>query len=47
MTASFHEDMKVIMKFYGSTSDSFEVKSGGKQGYVLAPILLEYALLPF
>ena len=36
---SFHEDMKAFVQFDGSTSDNFDVRSGVKQGCVLAPTL--------
>ena len=36
---SFHEGMKATDQFDGSTSDSFEIRSGVKQGCVLAPTL--------
>ena len=36
---SFHEDMKVFVQFDGSTSGNFDVRSGVKQGCVLAPTL--------
>ena len=37
--ASFHDDMKAKVQFDRSTSDSFEIKVGVKQGCVLAPTL--------
>lgn len=36
---SFHENMKATVQFDGETSDEFQVKSGVKQGCVLAPTL--------
>ena len=36
---SFHQDMKATVKFDGSTSESFGIKNGVKQGCVLAPTL--------
>uniref|UniRef100_A0A0B7BRI9 Reverse transcriptase domain-containing protein n=1 Tax=Arion vulgaris TaxID=1028688 RepID=A0A0B7BRI9_9EUPU len=39
LIVSFHEGMKASIQFDGSTSDSFEVKSGVKQGCVLVPTL--------
>ena len=36
---SFHEDMEATVQFDGSTSNSFDIKSGVKQGCVLAPTL--------
>ena len=36
---SFHDDMKGTVVFDGSTSDTFDIKSGVKQGCVLAPTL--------
>ena len=36
---SFHQGMKATVKFDGSTSESFEIKNGVKQGCVLAPTL--------
>ena len=38
---SFHEDMKVTVVFDGSTSAAFNIRSGVKQGCVLAPTLFE------
>ena len=38
---SFHDDMKGTVVFDGSISDTFDIKSGVKQGCVLAPTLLE------
>ncbi|XDV29424.1 hypothetical protein PO909_032554 [Leuciscus waleckii] len=37
--ASFHDDMKGIVSCDGETSKPFEIKSGVKQGCVLAPTL--------
>ena len=39
MIMSFHTDMRGTIMFDGSTSDPFEIKSGVKQGCVLAPTL--------
>ncbi|XP_035688750.1 SCO-spondin-like [Branchiostoma floridae] len=39
MVVSFHTDMKGTVLFDGSCSDSFSIKSGVKQGCVLAPTL--------
>uniref|UniRef100_A0A8C9WDN1 Reverse transcriptase domain-containing protein n=1 Tax=Scleropages formosus TaxID=113540 RepID=A0A8C9WDN1_SCLFO len=36
---SFHADMQGTVRFNGSTSDAFSIKSGVKQGCVLAPTL--------
>ena len=36
---SFHDDMKGTVVFDGSTSDAFNIRSGVKQGCVLAPTL--------
>ena len=36
---SFHNNMKATVQFDGSTSDSFDINSGVKQGCVLAPTL--------
>ena len=36
---SFHEDMKGTVVFHGSTSTAFNIRSGLKQGCVLAPTL--------
>ena len=36
---SFHKDMHGVVSFDGSTSDAFKIKSGVKQGCVLAPTL--------
>ncbi|XP_069166804.1 uncharacterized protein [Procambarus clarkii] len=36
---SFHENMVAIMVFDGLTSDAFDIRSGVKQGCVLAPTL--------
>ena len=39
MIISFHEDTKGSVKFNGSSSESFPILSGVKQGCVLAPTL--------
>ena len=39
ITTSFHENMKGTVSFDGETSESFDIKSGVKQGCVLAPTL--------
>ena len=39
MIASFHTDTKGTVQFNGSSSEPFEIRSGVKQGYVLAPTL--------
>ena len=39
MVVSFHENMKGIIVYYGSTSEPFPVCSGVKQGFVFAPTL--------
>ena len=39
LIVSFHDDMKATVQFDGSTSDSFCIRSGVKQGCVLAPTL--------
>ena len=39
LVKSLHEDMSATVFFEGSTSDSFAVRSGVKQGCVLAPTL--------
>ena len=39
MITSFHEEMKGTVQYDGSSSDPFPVKSGVKQGCVLAPTL--------
>ena len=39
LIASFHEVMKSCIQFDGNTSESFKVRSGVKQGFVLAPTL--------
>ena len=39
MIVSFHTDMRGTVMFDGTTSDSFPIKSGVKQGCVLAPTL--------
>ena len=36
---SFHDDMKGTVVFGGSTSDAFNIKSGVKQGCIIAPTL--------
>ncbi|KAI8505331.1 hypothetical protein Bbelb_174400 [Branchiostoma belcheri] len=36
---SFHEDMKGVVSYDGETSQPFEIRSGVKQGCVLAPTL--------
>jgi len=36
---SFHDDMKGTVQYDGSTSDAFNIRSGVKQGCVLAPTL--------
>src|SRR6201996_3765554 len=36
---SFHDDMKGVVAFDGSTSEAFDIRSGVKQGCVLAPTL--------
>ena len=36
---SFHEEMSACIQFDGNTSERFEIKSGVKQGCVLAPTL--------
>lgn len=51
LIVSFHEDMRATVQFDGSTSDSFNINSGVKQGCVLSTtlfgiyftVLLEYA----
>ena len=51
MIRSFHDDMKATIQYNGSMSEPFTIKSGVKQGCVLAPtpfgiffsLLLEYA----
>lgn len=51
LVVAFHEDMNANIQFDGNSSDSFKVKSGVKQGCVLAPtlfgiffaVLLDYA----
>ena len=44
---SFHEDMKCSVVFDGSTSDPLDIRSGVKQGCVLAPTLfgISFAVL--
>ena len=44
---SFHTNMKGTVQFNGSTSESFDIRSGVKQGCVLAPTLfgIFFALL--
>ena len=39
MIASFHTDTKGTVQFNGSSSEPFEIRSGVKQGCVLAPTL--------
>ena len=39
ITASFHDDTKGIVSYDGKASEPFEIKSGVKQGCVLAPTL--------
>jgi len=39
MITSFHEDMQGTVQYDGSSSDPFPIKSGVKQGCVLAPTL--------
>jgi len=39
MISSFHEDMQGTVQFDGSSSDPFPIRSGVKQGCVLAPTL--------
>ena len=39
MITSFHEEMKGTVQYDGSSSDPFPIKSGVKQGCVLAPTL--------
>ncbi|KAL8568560.1 hypothetical protein ACOMHN_058497 [Nucella lapillus] len=39
LISSFHEDMKDTVRYDGSSSDPFPIKSGVKQGCVLAPTL--------
>ena len=39
ITASFHDDMKGTVSFDGASSEPFTIKSGVKQGCVLAPTL--------
>eukprot|EP00745_Piridium_sociabile_P017961 TRINITY_DN26814_c0_g1_i11.p1 TRINITY_DN26814_c0_g1~~TRINITY_DN26814_c0_g1_i11.p1 ORF type:complete len:515 (+),score=121.07 TRINITY_DN26814_c0_g1_i11:351-1895(+) len=39
MIRSFHEDMKGTVQYDGATSDAFNIRSGVKQGCVLAPTL--------
>ena len=39
LVRSFHEGMKATVQFDGSTSNSFEINSGVKQGCVMAPTL--------
>ena len=39
MIESFHTDAKGTVQFYGSSSEPFEIRSGAKQGCVLAPTL--------
>ena len=48
MIASFHKEMKGTVQYDGSSSDPFPIKSGVKQGCVLAPTLFGvlFSLLP-
>ena len=39
MIQSFHTDMKGTVQFNGASSDTFDIRSGVKQGCVLAPTL--------
>lgn len=39
MITSFHKEMKGTVQYDGSSSDPFPIKSGVKQGCVLAPTL--------
>ena len=39
MIRSFHDDMKATIQYKGSMSEPFNIKSGVKQGFVLAPAL--------
>ena len=39
MIRSFHDGMKATIQYEGSMSDTFDIKSGVKQGCVLAPTL--------
>ena len=39
MIRSFHDDMKATIEYEGSMSEPFDIKSGLKQGCVLAPTL--------
>ncbi|KAI8491983.1 hypothetical protein Bbelb_303560 [Branchiostoma belcheri] len=39
MIQSFHTGMKGVVKFDGSSSEAFDIRSGVKQGCVLAPTL--------
>ena len=39
MIRSFHDDMKATIQYEGSMSEPFNIKSGVKQGCVLAPTL--------
>ena len=41
MIASFHTDMKGTVQLNGSSSEPFEIRSGVKQGCVLAPTLFD------
>ena len=44
MIESFHTNMKGTVQFNGSSSRPFNIRSGVKQGCVLAPTLLESSL---
>ena len=46
MITSFHEDMQGTVQYDGSTSYPFSIKSGVKQGCVLAPTLFGIFFLP-
>ena len=39
LITSFHKEMKGTVQYDGSSSDPFPIKSGVKQGCVLAPTL--------
>lgn len=39
MIRSFHDDMKATIQYEGSMSEPFNIKSGVKQGCVIAPTL--------
>ena len=51
MIHSYHTDMKVIVQFNGASSDTFDIRSGVKQGCVFAQsssdcvfvVMLKYA----